>query len=135
MSVQVNKHRRVPAGCCGRLERSLDARLFRALSDPTRLRILAHLTQCSGACSVTDAATCCNVDFSVVSRHLSVLQDAGILEGRKQGRSVRYAVRYAALSAALRALADAIDECCPEGECCTTPGVRSSRGRRGENGA
>lgn len=129
MDVQINNERR-PGCCCRTLEDLLDPRLFRALSDPTRLRILMRLTQCSGPCSVTDASDCCNVDFSVVSRHLSILHDAGILQAAKQGRTVHYTVRYAALSQALRALADAIDACCPEGTCCP-PAARKTRQQQG----
>lgn len=129
MDVQVNKNVQVRGGCSATLQALLDPTLFRALSDPTRLRILMRLTECSGPCSVTDASTCCAVDFSVVSRHLSILHDAGILEAEKQGRQVIYKVRYSALSHALRALADAIDACCPDGAC-NPPVSRMSRERR-----
>ena len=49
-------------------DRALDAELFKALSDPTRLKLLACLAKCSRMCSVTEVAECCSVDFSVVSR-------------------------------------------------------------------
>jgi ArsR family transcriptional regulator len=133
MNVQTSKRR--PAGDGGAaLAALLDARLFRALSDPTRLQILLRLTQCSGPCSVTDAARCCRVDFSVVSRHLAMLHDAGILDAQKRGRSVWYTVRYGALSRALRALAGAIDACCPErisrgrADSCCSPPARDEKG-------
>ena len=99
------------------IDRLLDAELFRALSDPTRLRLLACLGKCGRACSVTEVAQCCSVDFSVVSRHLAMLAGAGVLEAKKQGRTMFYQVRYDDLSGALRALADAIDSCCPAGAC------------------
>lgn len=130
MNVQIRK-RGVRGDGGASLAALLDARLFRALSDPTRLQILLRLTQCTGPCSVTDAARCCRVDLSVVSRHLAMLHDAGILDAEKEGRSMQYTVRYGALSRALRALADAIDACCPEGNsparadsCCSPPGRR-----------
>lgn len=129
MVVQLTKGGQATRDCAATLEGLLDPKLFRALSDPTRLRILMRLTQCSGPCSVTEAAGCCAVDFSVVSRHLAILQDAGILEAQKQGRTVHYAVRYAALSRALRSLADAIDACCPEAAC-YTPSIRQPAARR-----
>lgn len=95
-----------------------DPRLFRALSDPTRLRILTYLLRCRRPCSVSRAAGCCAVDLSVVSRHLAALRQAGILEARRHGRLVRYAVRHAALARALRALAALIEDCCPDRTCC-----------------
>lgn len=93
---------------------SFDSRAFRALADPCRLAILQQLVGCCGQPqTVTQAAGCCSVDLSVVSRHLATLRDAGILEARKVGREVHYTVRYRHLSVWLRNLADAIDRCCP----------------------
>jgi ArsR family transcriptional regulator len=97
------------------IDRLLDPDLFKALCDPTRARLVACLAKCGRPCSVTEVAACCAVDFSVVSRHLSTLARAGIVEATKEGRVVRYEVRYARVCAALRGLADAIDECCPAG--------------------
>jgi ArsR family transcriptional regulator, arsenate/arsenite/antimonite-responsive transcriptional repressor len=93
----------------------LDAQLFKALSDPTRLRLLACLAKCGRQCSVGEVAECCSVDLSVVSRHLSALERAGVLEATKEGRTVFYRVRFVAVAEMLRALAGALDECCPEG--------------------
>lgn len=101
------------------LDTLLDPELFKALCDPTRVSLLACLAKCGRACTVGEVAECCRVDLSVVSRHLSQLADAGVLESSKQGRTVFYRVRFTDLSAKLRALADAIDSCCPEGSCGT----------------
>jgi ArsR family transcriptional regulator len=100
----------------GPLDRLLDPELFKALGDPTRARLVACLAKCGRPCSVTEVAACCAVDFSVVSRHLSTLARAGIVEATKAGRVVRYEVRYARVCAALRGLADAFDDCCPGGD-------------------
>lgn len=128
MIVQTSKQ----SGCsdCRRvLGRALDARLFRALADPTRLQILLRLIGCSDGCSVSDAANGCRVDLSVASRHLALLRAAGIVEMEKEGRCVRHVVRYARLSRALRTLADAIDACCPDaGACCPTGAAIQPRG-------
>ncbi len=93
----------------------LNPDLFRALSDPTRATLLACIAKCGRGCSVGEVAGCCSVDLSVVSRHLALLADAGVLESRKEGRTVFYAVRYAELVTMLRSLADAFHDCCPEG--------------------
>lgn len=102
------------AACCDReLDRLLDPELFRALGDPTRIRLLACLAKCGRECSVSEVAECCSVDFSVVARHLQVLARAGLVVARKEGRMVQYSVRYHELSGTLRALAAALEECCP----------------------
>jgi ArsR family transcriptional regulator len=95
------------------LDKSLKPSLFKALCDPTRISLLACMAKCGRACSVSEVAECCAVDFSVVSRHLALLERAGIIEGQKIGRVVRYVVRFSDLSQTLRSLADAFDECCP----------------------
>lgn len=99
------------------VDRRLDADFFKALSDPTRLVLLACIAKCARPCSVGEVAQCCSVDLSVVSRHLSLLESVGILEARKKGRTVHYSVRFAHITGTLRALADSFDRCCPSGAC------------------
>jgi ArsR family transcriptional regulator, arsenate/arsenite/antimonite-responsive transcriptional repressor len=103
--------------CCGGIEAFLEPKLFKALCDPTRVAVLSRLTELAEESTVSQVAACCTVDLSVVSRHLSVLRDAGIVESEKRGKEVYYRVRYQDLSASLRKLADAIDACCPSGTC------------------
>jgi ArsR family transcriptional regulator len=124
---QVTKHRpstpRQAARRSAPLDKALDADLFKALSDPTRLKLLACLAKCGRMCSVTEVAECCSVDFSVVSRHLAMLADAGVLDFNKDGRTTFYQVRYEHLGRAFRALADAFSDCSPSccnEECCDT---------------
>ena len=114
------------AACCRPIDKWLDPELFKALSDPTRVSLLACLAKCGRPCSVGEVAECCSVDFSVVSRHLAALADAGALESEKKGRTVFYRVRFRELAAALRALSDAIEDCCPDqGRACCGEGDRS----------
>ncbi|MCC6678906.1 MAG: winged helix-turn-helix transcriptional regulator [Phycisphaerales bacterium] len=114
------------ASCCGPIDDLLDPELFKALCDATRARLVGCLIKCGRACSVSEVSECCSVDFSVVSRHLQLLERAGILTSAKQGRTVRYAVKYGPLCQTLRSLADAIAHYCPadqatpcSGGCCT----------------
>lgn len=112
------------AACCRPIDTLLNPELFRALCDPTRASLVACIAKCGRGCSVSEVAECCSVDLSVVSRHLSHLASAGVLQSRKEGRTVFYAVRYSDLTKMLRELANAIDECCPEGRpqggCCAS---------------
>jgi len=114
--------------CCGPIDDLLDPELFKSLCDPTRARLLGCLIKCGRSCSVTEVAECCSVDFSVVSRHLQILERAGILESTKAGRMVSYAVRYGHLCQTLRGLADAIEQCCPADQAATCAG--GCRGKR-----
>lgn len=116
----------------GEIDRRLDAELFRALADPTRLKLLACLSKCARPCGVTEVAECCSVDLSVVSRHLAMMAKAGVLESKKDGRTVSYMVRFEALTGALRSLADAIEVCgaCAVG-CCGGEGTGGKCGKDG----
>ena len=62
---------------------------FAALADPTRRAILARLA--SGECSVTELAAPFDMSMPAVSRHLKVLEHAGLIaRGReKQWRPCR----------------------------------------------
>lgn len=99
--------------CASPVDDLLDPALFKALGDPTRVRLLSCIIKCGRPCSVGEIAACCSVDLSVVSRHLAVLARAGLAEPSKSGRVVRYAARHARLCETLRALADAVEECEP----------------------
>lgn len=99
--------------CTRPIDHLLEPSLFRALGDPTRAAIFACIAKCARACTVGEVAECCNVDLSVVSRHLAILARAGALDVSREGRAVRYQARYASLSGSLRALAAAIDDCRP----------------------
>jgi ArsR family transcriptional regulator len=96
------------ANCCGPLDDLLDAELFAALGEPSRTRLLACLVKCARPCTTTELAACCAVDFSVVTRHLRVLERAGLVTASKRGRTVSFAVDHRALTKRFRNLATAI---------------------------
>jgi DNA-binding transcriptional ArsR family regulator len=59
-------------------------RTFAALADPTRRRILAHLAR--GDQRVTHLARPYDMSLPAVSKHLRVLERAGLLRRRRYGR-------------------------------------------------
>ena len=63
---------------------SLDA-TFGALADPTRRAILAHLSESPDA-TVGEIARPFAVSLPAVSKHVRVLEDAGLLSRRREGR-------------------------------------------------
>jgi DNA-binding transcriptional ArsR family regulator len=65
---------------------SLDT-TFAALSDPTRRAILAQLAH--GEASVTELAEPFNISLPAISKHLRVLEQAGLLIREKEGRMRR----------------------------------------------
>lgn len=62
--------------------------VFRALSDPTRRKILELLAK--GDRSAGEIAEKFPVAFASVSHHLSVLRSAGLVATERQGQSIVY---------------------------------------------
>ena len=66
-----------------------EALLFKALSDPTRLRIATLLAVKGEVCVCYLAEALGAQDFKV-SRHLGILRAAGIVEARREGTWMHY---------------------------------------------
>jgi ArsR family transcriptional regulator len=64
------------------------SQLFKALSDENRLRIVALLTH--GELCVCHIESALELTQPTVSRHLSTLRSAGVVEGRRQGTWMHY---------------------------------------------
>ncbi len=99
--------------CCPDLNLMLSPKLFKALGEPNRVALLALLAERRGELTVSEAAESLPIDVSVVSRHLRILAEAGILKAEKRGKEVFYLVRTRELAAGLRRMADALEACCP----------------------
>lgn len=96
---------------------------IRALDDETRLRILASLAP--GEMCVCQILELFDLAPSTISKHLSLLRNAGLVESRKQGRWIFYRL-------------PPVDASTPEGDTLTwilkrmepLPAFRSDRERR-----
>lgn len=75
---------------------STDATVFAALGDTHRLDLLERLGV-GGAATATRLAEPLSVTRQAVSRHLRVLQDAGLVRTHRSGRDVLYTVEADAL--------------------------------------
>lgn len=97
------------------------AEIFKALSDPTRLRLIKLLNECSSGEDVPDrcdgGALCVNaltnklgVTQSAVSQHLRVLRQAGLVRGERRGSFVHYSLDQDGLNKYRAALLDTLGE-------------------------
>lgn len=101
-------------------------RLGRAMSDPTRSRILLSLLDGPGY--PAKLARDLNLTRPNVSNHLACLRGCGIVVAEPEGRQTRYEIADAHLTAALTALVDVtlavdtsapcIDPACTVAGCC-----------------
>jgi DNA-binding transcriptional ArsR family regulator len=73
--------------------------VFKALSDPTRRRVLELLRKRS--MSAGELADCFDVSKPTMSAHFAVLREAGLIVSEKQGKSVVYELQMSVLEDAL----------------------------------
>lgn len=71
--------------------------LFKTLADPTRRAIFERLCR-EGEKTVSALTAKAGVSQPVVSRHLGVLKQAGLVRDRHQGRETHYSAQLGALS-------------------------------------
>lgn len=84
---------------------AFDEELWAAVGDPSRRRVLdALLTR--GTATPTVLADDLPLTRQAVTKHLAVLDRAGLVTARRQGREVRFAVDPARLDEATQALTE-----------------------------
>ncbi len=81
-------------------EFELCARRLKALADPKRLKIIACLF--AGTKNVGDLAAELEDEIVIVSHHLGVLRNAGLVQAHKSGRFVEYELHPDVVQAAKR---------------------------------
>ena len=67
------------------------AKVLKALAHPTRLWMAEQLA--GGERCVCEFVDQIDADFSTISKHLSVLKQAGIVQDEKRGKQVYYTMR------------------------------------------
>lgn len=77
---------------------------LKALADPTRRQIIQLLK--SGRLSAGDIGEHFNVTAAAISRHLSVLKEAGLIRDAREGKYIFYEVNLSVLEELLSWLID-----------------------------
>ena len=82
------------------------ARVFKALADPVRLRLLSMIAGAEGgeAC-VCELTVGFDVSGPTISHHLKVLREAGLIEGDRRGTWIYYRARAAGVGGGVRGAA------------------------------
>jgi ArsR family transcriptional regulator len=74
------------------------ARLFKAMGDPVRLRLLSLIaSHAGGEACVCDISEVFDLTGPTISHHLKVLREAGLISGERRGTWVYYRVLPEAL--------------------------------------
>ena len=79
-------------------------RVFGALADPNRRYVLEALAERETA-TATELAAELPVTRQAVAKHLAALNEAGLVESRREGRETRYELTPAPLGAAMEWMA------------------------------
>ncbi len=94
----------------------LDADFFRAFCEPARLEVVRQMIKL-GRADIGEIADGLPQDRSVVSRHLQVLEQAGVAVSAKEGRRVFYELDGPVIMNKLAGMTDAfaplVATCCP----------------------
>jgi len=99
------------------LAKNFDSKFFKSLSEPVRQQLIKFL-MLNGRSDIGTIAKHLPQDRSVISRHLRLMQEAGILICEKEGRFVYYSINGQEFLAKLESLVDQIRACIPI--CCPT---------------
>lgn len=81
-------------------------RVFKALSDPTRRRVLELLR--AGPMTAGELSDHFEVSKPTMSAHFSVLQEADLIQAERQGRTILYRLKLSVLEDALLSFAQAV---------------------------
>lgn len=81
---------------------------FKVLSEPTRLEILQFLQ--SGEKSVSEITTHVRLSQPNISKHLKILQNAGITKREKKGNTVFYSIADEGIFELCELVCDSIEE-------------------------
>ena len=68
------------------------ADIFKALSEPTRLRLVNLLSKNDGAFCVNALSQRLGVTQSAISQHLRILRQTGLVRGERRGQYVHYLI-------------------------------------------
>ena len=90
-------------------QRKALADLLKALGEFNRLSLVYRLCGCQKPQNAMCLCECCGVDASVVSRHLKVLAQEGVVQMEKRGRERIYSLNRQEVAEKLRALADEVE--------------------------
>ena len=82
-----------------------DEQLLAAVAEPSRRQLLDALLA-RGEATATRLAEDSPLTRQAVSKHLAVLDRAGLVESRRRGREVRYSIRPERLNEATRSMAE-----------------------------
>ncbi len=88
----------------------MDSKFFKSLAEPVRVQIIRYLLL-NGRADIGTIAENMPQDRSVISRHLNLMQEVGILNCEKESRHIFYEINGQAFLDKLQNLTDLLRKC------------------------
>ena len=102
-----------------KLIESFESKVFKAITEPARAQIIKFLMM-NGRADISTIANHLPQDRSVISRHLNMMAEAGILVAAKETRHMYYSINGQAFldefENITRAIRECMSVCCPPEE-------------------
>ena len=99
----------------------MDSKFFKSMGEPVRVRIIRFLLL-NGRADIGTIAENMPQDRSVISRHLNLMQDVGILDCEKESRHMFYSLNAPVFLERFMNITDLIKNCIKEcGPLCCKP--------------
>ena len=99
----------------------MDSKFFKSLGEPVRIQIIRYLLL-NGRADIATIAENMPQDRSVISRHLNLMQEVGILDCEKESRHMFYSLNAAAFLERLMNITELVKACVEEcGPLCCKP--------------
>ena len=93
------------------------AKMFKALSDPTRMKMAAYLDKGEELC-VCDVAILTGQSIATTSHHLRLMKSLGIAKSRKEGKNVFYSLTDHHIRTLIQMTQEHMrEEDCHDGDC------------------
>jgi ArsR family transcriptional regulator len=83
--------------------------ILKGLGDTTRFRILQSLSQCGNNLCVSALADQLKISQPVISQHLKVLKNAGIVIANRKGYHIHYSINLDCISSLINQISIIID--------------------------
>ncbi len=91
----------------------MDSKFFKSIGEPVRVQIIKYLLL-NGRADIGTIAQDLPQDRSVISRHLNLMQEVGILRSEKESRHMYYSLDATEFLNRFTTIADLVKECLEE---------------------
>lgn len=106
-------HTQKQADIVGQLVNMLDSKFFKSLGEPVRVELIRYLLL-HGRSDIGTISESLPQDRSVISRHLNLMHEVGLLNCEKESRHMYYSINASEFLNRFTTIADLVTQCIQE---------------------